>query len=72
MYLGLGILITVGFEDVNVHVLHRWSYGPRMAVVAGIGILPLLQWLVVPMLVLWSARRYLTGAAPRYPLQENL
>ena len=71
IYLGLGVLITILFEFVNVQVLHRWSYGVAMPIVAGIGLLPIVQWLVLPPLVLWSARRYLAGAATNHPVQEN-
>ena len=69
--LALGVLITILFEVVNVHVFHRWSYGAAMPIVAGIGLLPIVQWLVLPPLVLWSARRYLAGTAAHHPLQEN-
>lgn len=72
VYLGLGVLITIGLEFLNVQVLHRWSYATTMPVVAGIGALPIAQWLILPPLILWSARRYLAGAVTNYPLQENL
>lgn len=61
-YLALGLVLTIAFEYVNVYVLHRWSYAPRMPVVAGIGVLPLLQWLVLPPIVLWLARRHVASA----------
>ena len=57
-YLAVGLVLTIAFEYVNVYVLHRWSYAPRMQVVAGFGVLPLLQWLVLPPIVLWLARRH--------------
>lgn len=72
VYLGLGVLITIALEYVNVYVVHRWTYAPRMPVLAGIGVLPVVQWLVLPLFVLWSARRYLAGAARNVPLQESL
>ena len=61
-YLAVGLVLTIAFEYVNVYVLHRWSYAPRMRVVAGIGVLPLLQWIVFPPIVLWMARRHLASA----------
>ena len=61
-YLAVGLALTSAFEYVNVDVLHRWSYAPRMLVVAGIGVLPLLQWLVLPPIVLWLARRHVASA----------
>ena len=64
-YLAVGLVLTIAFEYVNVYVLHRWSYAPRMLVVAGIGVLPLLQWLVLPPIVLWLARRHIGSALRR-------
>ena len=66
-YLAVGLVLTIAFECVNVYVLHRWSYAPRMPVVAGIGVLPLLQWLVFPPIVLWLARRHVASALMEYP-----
>lgn len=61
-YLAVGLVLTTVLEYANVYVLHRWSYAPRMPVVAGIGVLPLLQWIVFPPIVLWMARRHLASA----------
>ncbi len=69
-YLAVGLVMTMAFEYVNVTVLHRWSYAPRMLVVAGIGVLPLLQWLVLPPIVLWLARRHLASALTVDPPRE--
>jgi hypothetical protein len=59
VYLIAGLLITAALEWVNVHVLQRWTYADHMPVVLGIGVAPLLQWLVVPPIVLWLAKRHL-------------
>ena len=61
-YLAVGLVMTIAFEYVNVYMLHRWSYAPRMQVMAGIGVLPLLQWIVFPPIVLWLARRHFASA----------
>ena len=61
-YLAVGLVMTIAFEYVNVYILHRWSYAPRMQVMAGIGVLPLLQWIVFPPIVLWLARRHCASA----------
>ena len=58
-YLGAGLTITIVLEYVNVYVLHRWKYGSGMPVIAGIGTLPLAQWLILPPLIVWLARRHL-------------
>ncbi|MDZ4095290.1 MAG: hypothetical protein U1D35_10330 [Paracoccaceae bacterium] len=62
-YLGTGLIVTIGFEYVSTEVLNRWSYAPQMPrlPVLGTGLAPLLQWLIIPTLVLW----YLKRLAPR-------
>lgn len=50
-WIALGVLATIGFERWALS-RGRWSYGPEMPVLVGIGLLPLLQWLVVPALTL--------------------
>lgn len=38
--------------------LERWSYGPAMPVepLSGLGLAPMLQWLIVPLAILWAVR----------------
>ncbi len=59
-----GVLITVVFEWLATGMLDRWSYADNMPVVSGIGVglTPLLQWLVLPPLALWLARRHILGS----------
>ena len=57
--LGTGLLITGTLEWLNVYAWQRWAYSPDMPVVLGIGLTPLLQWLLLPVLTLWLARRHL-------------
>jgi hypothetical protein len=59
VYLAAGLLITVGLEWFNVYARWQWAYSPEMPVILGIGLTPLLQWLLVPLLALWLARRHL-------------
>lgn len=58
-----GLAITVGFEYLAIGVLGRWSYDDAMPVlpVVGTGLLPLLQWLLLPPLILWLSRRHVLG-----------
>lgn len=52
----IGLAATAGIE--RVAVAHgRWTYGGAMPTIFGVGLLPLLQWLVVPLitLVVWRA-----------------
>jgi hypothetical protein len=51
----LGVAFTAASEWYNVYVLGSWIYAPRMPTVGGVGVAPLLQWIIVPtlMIVLW-------------------
>lgn len=63
VYLATGLVATVGLELLNTEILNRWSYAsdmPRLPVL-GTGLSPLLQWLIIPSLVLW----YLHRLSPR-------
>lgn len=43
-----GLIYTAYSEWVNVYQVGSWSYLPDMPLVFGIGVSPLLQWLVIP------------------------
>ena len=49
---------TAVSEWRNVYVTHAWSYSGLMPTVGGIGLAPLLQWLVVPGLAIAFTRRH--------------
>ena len=55
--LAAGLGFTIFSEWYNVYVVGAWAYQPTMPLVAGIGLTPLLQWVVVPTLMLFIARR---------------
>ncbi len=59
VYLATGLLITIGLEWSNVYVRRQWAYSSHMPVILGIGLMPLLQWLLVPLFALWLVRRHL-------------
>lgn len=61
---GAGVIYTIFSEWLNLVVRASWAYAPEMPVIPllGIGLSPLLQWLVLPPLGLWIARR----GAPAY------
>ncbi len=48
-FVGVGITITALYEVFALST-GRWSYGPTMPTIFGIGALPLLQWLLLPLL----------------------
>ncbi|MBI5752148.1 MAG: hypothetical protein HZA59_08405 [Hydrogenophilales bacterium] len=53
----LGLVYTVFSEWYNVYQLRAWSYAASMPLVMGIGLVPLMQWLVVPILMIVIFRR---------------
>ena len=52
----VGIGWTVYAEWYNVYVTGAWGYTPRMPTLFGIGVSPLLQWLVLPVLAVLIVR----------------
>ena len=52
-----GVIVAV--EWVSVHRWRRWSYAGAMLLVLGVGLAPLVQWVAVPLLTLWLARRHI-------------
>jgi hypothetical protein len=67
VFLGTGIALTVGFEFYYTQVTQRWTYSDLMPLVPpfGTGLSPLLQWIVIPPIVLWLSRRHLAGNVAR-------
>ena len=56
----IGLAYTGFSEWLNVHVRHTWTYAPLMPILpiaGGLDLSPLLQWLVVPSLAIWTVRR---------------
>lgn len=58
-----GVAVTVVFEWLATGTLDRWQYAEAMPVVPalGVGLAPLAQWLLLPPLILWLARRHILG-----------
>jgi hypothetical protein len=67
-FVGTGVGITVVFEWLATEVLDRWAYSERMPVlpVLGTGLLPLLQWTLLPPLVVYLVRRRYAEPPRRY------
>lgn len=63
LYLGTALALTIVLEWLATGQLQRWAYGPEMPRIPllGTGLLPFLQWLFVPPLVLWLTARQLRG-----------
>ncbi len=52
-----GLAFTAASEWYNVYVLGGWAYKDTMPRIAGIGLTPLLQWAIVPVLMILAMRR---------------
>jgi hypothetical protein len=63
MFIAVGIAVTIVLEWHATAVAGRWAYADAMPVVPvlGTGLAPLLQWLMLPPLMIWLVRRQLLG-----------
>lgn len=57
-FIGVGLAATVAFEWLATEILDQWQYAPGMPTLPGLGTgtAPLLQWTLLPPLVLWLVR----------------
>lgn len=54
----LGVSYTAYSEWLNVYVRQSWAYSSMMPLIFGIGISPLMQWLILPFGITQLARRF--------------
>jgi hypothetical protein len=61
-FVGVGLGITIAWEWVATEVLGWWQYAETMPTLPflGTGVSPVLQWILLPPLVVWLVRRQLT------------
>ena len=64
-YLAVGLVATVVLERLATGSAQRWAYAPAMPMVPllGVGLAPIMQWLVLPPMLLWITRRQLNVIA---------
>lgn len=66
LFVAIGVVVTAVIEWLVLHGrwIDSWSYARGMPIVPGLGIglVPLLQWIVLPLLVVWFVRRQLAMA----------
>lgn len=61
IFIALGLALTVAYE-IHALAVGQWSYAETMPAIAGVGVLPILQWLVIPIAelavfrLLWRSR----------------
>jgi len=56
LFVGFGLAYTTWSEWFNTSVREAWAYAPAMPRAFGVGLTPLLQWLVLPPLLLLIIR----------------
>ena len=65
LFVAIGVFITAAIEWLATrgYWVHSWTYSPAMPVVpaVGLGVFPLLQWIILPLLVVWFVRRQLSA-----------
>ncbi len=61
-FVALGVAITIVLEWLATQMLGRWAYADSMPVVPVLDVAfsPLLQWFILPPLVIWFVHRQLT------------
>ena len=57
----VGVAITIIFEALATGVLDRWEYADVMPTLSflGTGLLPLLQWILIPPIIIWFVQKQL-------------
>jgi hypothetical protein len=67
-----GVLVTIAFEIHATQLADRWQYAERMPVLPllDVGIVPVIQWLLVPLLMLFFSRYFCIGWRFRHFVPE--
>ncbi len=60
-FLAIGLVITVAFELLATGPLNRWEYSESMPTVIGVGVSPVAQWVILPLIQLWFVKRQIIG-----------
>lgn len=53
LFLSLSVVSSVIVEYINVFIQNDWAYASNMPLLFGIGLFPLLQWLLIPAILLF-------------------
>ena len=69
-FVAVGATVTIVLESLATqsdHAQWGWRYAEAMPIVPGIGVglSPLLQWIILPLLLLWFVQRQLNGLASK-------
>jgi hypothetical protein len=67
-YLVVALLVGLAMEYSSLFEWEHWRYEPGVPRLLGVGMHVYAQWLLVPPLILWLARRHLAGEQPVHSL----
>jgi hypothetical protein len=61
-FVGIGVLVAIAIERLAL-TTGRWLYSDAMPIIPifDVGLSPILQWLILPLLALWFARRQIVA-----------
>lgn len=64
-----GLVVTIGLEWLATGPLERWVYADAMPIIplVNVGLAPLLQWALLPPLIMWLSRRHILGSLALRP-----
>jgi hypothetical protein len=67
------LVVTIIMEWLATGQLERWEYANTMPIIplVGIGLAPLLQWLLLSPLIMWLARRHMLGHIAFQSIEEK-
>lgn len=59
-FIMIGVVYTFFSEQANVHLYRSWAYNESMPIIpwTGVGLLPVIQWMVVPTVTILILRHY--------------
>jgi hypothetical protein len=60
----LGVGYTIISEINNVYILKSWGYSSAMPTYFGIGALPIIQWILLPPIIMFITKNYIKGHYP--------
>ena len=62
-FIAIGVLVTIVMERLAlIDPTHGWKYASAMPIIPllGVGLAPVMQWIVLPLLAIWFVNRQLT------------
>jgi hypothetical protein len=62
IFIAVGVIITIIFEALATEVLNIWEYAAIMPElpVLNTGLTPVLQWIIIPLIILWFVKHQIS------------